>query len=386
MGYRPTAQLVGLMAVAVLAAGAEPVQQPEDVPAKASPTLHVSVDPRVELMSTIFRLAGNREYNGARLPAYAAEVDAYFAEFRDHPAVAFARKLHRTRGVSYDAPMSLAVHLKDVQSLKGKVPWEPRPLRMDRRFRPDELHTFLGHVRNFVRESRFIEFMDARRELHDAAAAAARKTFADGVNLAWFDDFFGTPAGAEFHLIVAMLNGGGGYGPSFVNGSQQEFYCIIGVMKAGRDGLPRFSKLLVPFLVHEFCHAYANAVVDRHADALEASGRAVFAHVEKRMRKMAYGNWRTMMYETLVRASVVRYMVDSGQGAGAVGQILGEQIQGFAWMPQVCTLLQEYEADRETYPTLDAFFPRIAEFFNEYADSLPAKADSTGEDTDGEAG
>ena len=39
----------------------------------------------------LFRLAGNPEYNQARVPSYAAAVDAYFADFRDHPAVRLAR-------------------------------------------------------------------------------------------------------------------------------------------------------------------------------------------------------------------------------------------------------------------------------------------------------
>ena len=30
--------------------------------------------------------------------------------------------------------------------------------------------------------------------------------------------------------------------------------------------------------------------------------------VAAQMKKQAYGNWKTMLYESLVRASVVRYM------------------------------------------------------------------------------
>ena len=47
--------------------------------------LRIGVDPRVELVSLLFRLAGNPEYSHCRVPAYAADVDKQFNHFRDHP-------------------------------------------------------------------------------------------------------------------------------------------------------------------------------------------------------------------------------------------------------------------------------------------------------------
>ncbi|MHC5003051.1 MAG: hypothetical protein ACYTJ0_07995, partial [Planctomycetota bacterium] len=41
-------------------------------------TLRVMVDPRVELMSLIFRLAGSPEYTQGRVPSYAVDADLHF--------------------------------------------------------------------------------------------------------------------------------------------------------------------------------------------------------------------------------------------------------------------------------------------------------------------
>ncbi len=57
-----------------------------------APPLRVCVDPRVELMSLLFRLAGNNEYNQGRVAAYTADVNQQFNPFRDHAAVQLARK------------------------------------------------------------------------------------------------------------------------------------------------------------------------------------------------------------------------------------------------------------------------------------------------------
>jgi hypothetical protein len=57
-------------------------------------TIRASVDPRVELLSIIFRLAGNPEYNqpNSKSP-YADEVAADLGESRDQPSGSRPRAL-----------------------------------------------------------------------------------------------------------------------------------------------------------------------------------------------------------------------------------------------------------------------------------------------------
>src|SRR5260370_11252376 len=76
-------------------------------------TTQVGVDLRVELMSIIFRLAGNSEYGEARVPAYTRAIEAHFASVRNHEAVRLARELHQSNEISHDAVMSLAVNVED---------------------------------------------------------------------------------------------------------------------------------------------------------------------------------------------------------------------------------------------------------------------------------
>ena len=48
-------------------------------PTLGEPSLAPRVDPRVELLSIVFRLAGNSEYNMSPLKTYTADIDAYFS-------------------------------------------------------------------------------------------------------------------------------------------------------------------------------------------------------------------------------------------------------------------------------------------------------------------
>ena len=79
----------------------------------STPSLRVVVDPRAELMSLIFRLAGNPEYNMARVKSYTDDAEQQFGKLRGHAVVTLARELRGSHGVSYDAVMSMAVHLTD---------------------------------------------------------------------------------------------------------------------------------------------------------------------------------------------------------------------------------------------------------------------------------
>ena len=63
-----------------------------DAPPPAERQLRGAVDTRVELMSIIFRLAGNPEYNMPNSNSrYADEVEQHFGRLRNHPAVKYAQ-------------------------------------------------------------------------------------------------------------------------------------------------------------------------------------------------------------------------------------------------------------------------------------------------------
>ncbi len=51
------------------------------------------------LMSIIFRLAGNAEYNQGRIPAYIKDIDEYFGKYKNHPAVATEARPTRSAAV-----------------------------------------------------------------------------------------------------------------------------------------------------------------------------------------------------------------------------------------------------------------------------------------------
>lgn len=347
------------LAVAGLAAGARAGQSPE---------VTVRVDPRVELVSIIFRLAGNPEYNQGRVQSYIDDVEAHFGKYRDHEVVRLARDLRNNRSISYDACMSMAVHLKDGDSVEGRVPFEPRPESLEHRWTSEDAQRFVEAAGRFANDTDFAGFVEKHQALYDETAARMEAVLKANAHLDWFDAFFGTPPGASFIVALGMLNGGQCYGPHVLlpDGSK-ELWCVLGVWKTDAEGMPAFDKSVVSTIAHEFCHSYTNPLVDKHESELKAAGEKIYPHVAEAMSNQAYGNWKTMMYESLVRASTVRYVLATEGEAAAKKHVDYEKSRHFLWTGELADVLGEYEQQREKYPTLDAFFPKIVEFFNGYA-------------------
>jgi hypothetical protein len=333
--------------------------------------LDASVDPRVELMSIIFRLAGNPEYNQPRSQSpYAEAVAAHFGPFREHAVVQTAARLRRERGVSFDAVMSMAMHIQDTDGFAERVPFDRAPPRLDKRWRVEDARVFLREARDFARQSGFSGFFRAHRALYKEAARRMRDTLSRRGYLAWFDKFFGARPQARFHVYIGMLNGGCCYGSGIqFPGGAEEICPVIGAWTFDADGVPTFGEGIAGTVVHELCHSYTNAYVNKHEAALRPAGEAMFRHCAERMKQMAYGTWQTMMYESLVRACVVRYLDDTDGPAAARKEIARQRGKGFEWVGDLSAVLAKYEADRQRYPTFDDYMPQVVAFFDAYAES-----------------
>lgn len=353
-----------LSLTAGLAAHRAPAQ--EAAPAGAD-SITVRVDRGVELLGVVFRLAGNREYGKCMVPRYAEAVDAWFGPRREHPAIQRAAQLRQQNGVAFDAVMGLAVHLDGTAALAPRVPLTPRPPSLDARW-ADEAVAFVGLLREFAADAEFEEFFAKHEALYATAVRKMRAHVDENIQHDWFDAFFGARPTAAFTVTVAMLNGGHGYGPRVAHADgREDLHCVIGVWDLDKDGAPAFRRNVVETVVHEFCHSYCNHLVDAHLAALEAAGARIYAPVAAAMRQQAYTTPRVMLQESLVRASVIRYVTATGGPAKGRAEIGNQLRASFFWAGELAEELAAYEADREKYPTLAAFMPRVVEFFVAYA-------------------
>ena len=89
------------------------------------------------------------------------------------------------------------------------------------------------------------------------------------------------------------------------------------------------------------------------------------------MKLEGYEDWHSVINESLVRASVIRYMIDHKASDKEVQQEINKQIgKGFVWTKDLVDLLGEYETSRTEYPSFKSFYPRLYSFFDSKAKYL----------------
>jgi len=322
------------------------------------------VDSRVELMSILFRLAGNNEYNQCRVPAYDKAIATWFAPYRDHEAVRLARGL----GIGFEAPMKLAVYVTDIDSLAERVPFDGPGFRLYKGWDTGKARAFLKAARAFVADARFKDFLASEQPLYKATNARLREFVQTKADLPWFNHFFGSDMAGRFAIVPGMANGGPSYAADFLPpGGKGEIYAIPGVENVDAAGLPVFDTAWRNVLVHEVVHSYCGPVADKFAPRMEGAARQIYAPVGDAMRRQAYGSWQTMIEQSLVRAVTVRYVTDHDNAAAVQKIIRQENAYSFFWVGDLSDLLGEYRKSGAQYPTFESFMPRVAQFFDDLA-------------------
>lgn len=366
-----------LRTLASIAALCAPLFAQQAVAPQAVAKLDVHVDPRIELATIAARLAGFSEFNmKSSVSPYADDVERCFGPLREHAAIQTLRQLRSERGVSYDAIASLAVHLGPLPELAERIPFDQKPERLDQRWGVEGARKFVAELRDFAVQSKAQEFFAAHSELYATTERRLLERVAPSTAIPWFDGYFGARAGAKYTAIPGLLCGGGNYGAGvrFADGTPEEFTPVFGCWKFDEAGVPTFDDEYLPLLIHELCHSYTNAFVDRAYAQLEKPGERLYATCSKAMARQAYGNARTMLYETLVRASTVRCRFATESKEAANEQAREEVEHHFAWVPELAKLFGEYEAERAKYASFDAFMPRVAVFLDGYATKLEEAA------------
>jgi hypothetical protein len=323
----------------------------------------VTSDRRIELFSILFRLAGAPEYSQGRVPAYAAAVDAYFAAHREHPAVTTTKAI-RQKNVGFFHPMNLAVHLTPPPTLAERTAFDQPGHALGTRWPADQTRGYLEQVRAFYKDAAVDTFFAQQAALYDTANQRLRALVTEHGDPKWFAVFFAMSTPTRFFVVPAPLNGAYQYGATYRDAAgTQEAYAIMGLTKLDDAGMPRFDVNDADNVVHEFAHTLTNRAVDAHLAELAEAGPALFAPVRQQMREQAYGEWQTMIYESVVRAVVVRFLAAHRGAEAAAREIEAQEKSGFRQMAALARVLEEYERSRDRYRTFADVMPRIVDVF-----------------------
>ncbi|MBS1370464.1 MAG: DUF4932 domain-containing protein [Lentisphaeria bacterium] len=321
-------------------------------------------DPRIELLSLVFRLAGNPEYNRCALAGYDKALKEAFLPAADAPVVLLARQLRAGRGVSYDAVASLAIHLD--AELEPAVPWE-KANDLDSRWPREKLPEFTLLLRRFSDGVNFNGFLAKHDALYREQEEKLQKIVDETAIVPWIARNIGEEqAQSEFIVVPALLNGPSNYGPSAGNGDRRTFYAIIGIS----PDMEKNAAACRSLVTHEFMHSCINPAVDRHYDRLAPAIEKIFPYIREKMKQMAYGSPKTVMYETFVRAVSHCRQRETGDGAQAEREMAEEEENGFYWMGELVRLIEAERAAAGKGWKFEQSFPKYIGLIAKYVDNI----------------
>lgn len=321
-----------------------------------------AVDKRVELMSIVFRLAGKKEYIDRSFKLYTDRVDKHFERYKNHELITFTKSIMYDCGIGYDAVIVMGLSLDNKLNLVNEG-------TLDDRWKKEHRYKFVKLLKKFYKDSRFDEFYKSNKDLYEESAKRFLPIY-EAIDLNWYTKFYGTKPTGEFIIINGLGTGGCSYGPSFEDKKgKKSVYAIVGTWSVdGSLGVPLYNcDQFLPVLLHEFNHSFVNYLTDNNRELFRSSGEQLFSLVEEPMRAQAYGSWTTVLNEALVRAAVIKYMKDHDYGDYAIERAIRYEInKGFTWIKELISELDNYDKQRDIYPTLGDYIPKIAEAYKGY--------------------
>jgi hypothetical protein len=260
--------------------------------------------------------------------------------------------------------MSLAIHIDHNYRLRKTV--EEWPSTLDYRWEKQETAEILKKLRQFAAETKFDEFFKAQSGMYEEGIRSCEDLMAQ-VNLEkWLGDFFGIKEYGDLRLVLGFVNGFANYGRRFADGRTSEKYAIIGMRPFDPANTVMFRPMQIGTTVHEFCHSFANPVVEKYMDRMQPAGERLFETHSPAMRMGGYQKWESIMQETVVRACVASFVRHAFEPMYMDYYLKDEVKAGFVWTEDMSNLLKTYESNRDSYSTFESFFPEFVDFLNEY--------------------
>jgi hypothetical protein len=317
-------------------------------------SLHISIDPRMELLATIQLLANYRVIN--RNMRYSKDVLYYFKSFKTQKAVKMTDKLYKEHDFCHDAPVTSMLHLSQLPDLEQQIPFSDYLLR--RGGGKKNLEQYRKSIKQFAEIANFEAFWNSKisfyKKILDITIADMGKI--DLVKM--MEDYF-NEIQASYNIIISPAFRGG-YGPKIpgTDGKKNIYACLSA--DDMKDDIPYLDgESLLYYVWHEFGHSFVNPLTEKYADRV-ASSEKLFTPIKNRMDYMAYGSWTICLNEHIIRAINVR-LYELYLGVEKSKDLLNNDLKrSFIYIKPILEKLKEFEKQRdENNITFSEFYPEL---------------------------
>lgn len=321
-----------------------------------SAQLRASVDERIELTSIVFRLAEIPEYMNNNVTEYARSIDQWFQPYKNHPLIAFIKKMRAQNRIAYAAVTGSAPYLIIE---KGEVILNDSKsiTLVDPRWTEEAFSEYVSLLNNFYAQSRFYEFFKSQKVLYSEGEKAMDRIL-EQIDVSWFETFYGKKVGSP-SIYLAMANGPHNYSlddPTSLSKYGIAIGCII-----NPSALPQFADRIIPVIIHEIGHNFSDPLIETYWSQVEIPFDKLYENSKIQLRRYAYGDPNTALMEWQNNLFMLMYLKE--YDPENFGYNLADMVRrGFIWMPRSVDFMKNFEENRSQFKIIDDFIPHISDF------------------------
>ncbi len=316
----------------------------------------VSIDPRMELLAAQYILSGFQAVSMLEC-SYKDAMTSYFAEMGKHRSVRTFKQMHQ-RGIFWNAPPALMMHLSTVPELELRTPISEETIRQlnttQRR-----INAWKSQLRQFVATSQFADFYLQHQDFYrytveQVSALVEKYSYVDDL-----EAYFGQRQEAYHIILMPLIMGNYGVMAEGANG--REVYAMVSEYR-NEQGLNESS--LRNLIWHEFAHSFVNPLGYAHEQELSQSEH-LYDQIRAKVRPAGYTNWTVAVNEHIVRAVVIRLKQARFGDQVAMQRYQKDVERGFEYLDLFLDLLVYYEENRHLYPDFSDVYPQLIAALNQ---------------------
>ena len=317
--------------------------------------LHISIDPRMELLSAIHSLSNNNDLFNRDLP-YSKDVLNYFKSFSSQEAVKLTEELRQKYGFSFDVPIAFMLHLSQLPELETYVNFSDYILKKSGE--SDNIEQYRKSIKQFAELSSFEAFWNSKISFYNQILDM---TVANMSTIDWvknLEEYLNETQGSYNIIITPALKDGKGVIIPGTNGKDNLYACLE--TTSMKDGIPHLNAQgFLVYVWHEFGHSFVNPLTDKYADRIISLSN-LFEPIKEEMSKQAYGQWYICVNEHIIRAINLR-LIELHVGSQQSNALLNNELRNyFIYIKPLIEKLKDFEKQRkENNITFSEFYPEL---------------------------
>lgn len=324
--------------------------------------LHISIDPRMELLAAIHVLSANKDLSNRNLP-YSKDILNYFKSFSSQEAVKQTERLLQEYSFSYDAPVNFMLCLSGLPELEPDIKYSD--YLSGRSGGSDNLEQYRKSMIQFAQISDFQTFWNSKIALYNQILDLTIAEIEGKDLVEILESYYNETKGSYNVLITPAFYGGKGAMFPQSDG-KDNIYASVSTDYNTKDGVPYLDRNnLLYYVWHEFGHSFVNPLTRKYIDEVNAVGK-LFEPIKNVMSKEAYTTWESCVNEHIIRAIQIR-LVERNLGVQQARELLNNELTNrYIYIEPLIEILKEFEKQRdEKQITFSDFYPQLINLFDQ---------------------